>query len=219
MCIKHLGFNRLLSLPAFSSHVAHLAVDKAHCISAWGNEFRCAWGELERIRALLPSSTPTLATTATATPDSLATIRTVLNFTSSSSFHLNLGNDRPNIVPFIVEVDNKDDGLNFIYRLVQDRLSHQVIPKTVIFVNKRETAQDVCDKLQRKIAPERCHKIDYIHAMRHPNGKLLAMKRFHDSTTRILCSTDCAGLVNEHRAHSVVFYMLIVISGLGHAGC
>lgn len=45
-----------------------VAVDEAHCISAWGHDFRPAFHDLQHLRGLLGKKVPILALTATATP-------------------------------------------------------------------------------------------------------------------------------------------------------
>eukprot|EP00966_Prymnesium_polylepis_P289192 6679800-Prymnesium_polylepis.1 len=45
-----------------------LAIDEAHCISAWGHDFRTAYTRLGSLRATMPS-TPCMALSATATRD------------------------------------------------------------------------------------------------------------------------------------------------------
>lgn len=44
-----------------------VAVDEAHCISAWGHDFRPAFHELQHLRSLIEKDAPILALTATAT--------------------------------------------------------------------------------------------------------------------------------------------------------
>ena len=44
--------------------ISHLAVDEAHCISQWGNDFRPAYLNIATVRALLPN-VPVMALTAT----------------------------------------------------------------------------------------------------------------------------------------------------------
>ncbi len=44
--------------------VVTVAVDEAHCVSRWSRSFRDSYGE---VRAIVPSGTPWLACTATAT--------------------------------------------------------------------------------------------------------------------------------------------------------
>ena len=72
---------RLESLiPALNTHhvrVSFLAVDEAHCITAWGGEFRTAYRELGRYRYLLGDPV-TLAVTGTATAATRTEIAAVL---------------------------------------------------------------------------------------------------------------------------------------------
>ena len=74
--------------------LALFAVDEAHCVSAWGHEFRPEYRELARIPDMFPG-VPRIALTATADPRTQQDILTALRMESAkvfvSSFH------RPNL--------------------------------------------------------------------------------------------------------------------------
>lgn len=53
-------------LPSFLSNPGLLVVDEAHCISDWGHDFRPDYRRIIHLIDRLPSTTPVLATTATA---------------------------------------------------------------------------------------------------------------------------------------------------------
>jgi len=65
MCLDHEGFHELLKAPDFSQDLVGIAVDKAHCISQWGGDFRPTYGKLGDICSYVPTSVPILATSAT----------------------------------------------------------------------------------------------------------------------------------------------------------
>jgi ATP-dependent DNA helicase RecQ len=74
--------------------VCLLAVDEAHCISEWGHEFRPPYRAIGRFRAAL-GGVPTIAVTATATPDTRSDIERVLNL--ERPVRLLMSFDRPNL--------------------------------------------------------------------------------------------------------------------------
>jgi ATP-dependent DNA helicase RecQ len=57
---------RAFQLPRLQSKIGLLVVDEAHCISDWGHDFRPDYRRICHVVDELPSSTPVLATTATA---------------------------------------------------------------------------------------------------------------------------------------------------------
>jgi ATP-dependent DNA helicase RecQ len=75
--------------------VALLAVDEAHCITEWGNEFRPAYRQLGECRYIL-GSPPTIALTGSATP---ATRREIVSVLRVVAPHIVVTSfDRPNLV-------------------------------------------------------------------------------------------------------------------------
>jgi ATP-dependent DNA helicase RecQ len=75
-------------------HVALVAIDEAHCISAWGHDFRPEYRELSRIREVLPDVT-VAAFTATATRRVQDDIVTQLGLRNLASFSASF--NRPNL--------------------------------------------------------------------------------------------------------------------------
>ena len=71
-----------------------LAVDEAHCISAWGHDFRPDYRQLAAVRATFPE-VPTLALTATATPRVRADIAEQLHLREPEFFIASF--NRPNL--------------------------------------------------------------------------------------------------------------------------
>jgi ATP-dependent DNA helicase RecQ len=76
------------------STVSLLAVDEAHCVSAWGHDFRPEYGRIGRIRELL-GGPPTLAVTATATPATQDDILRTIGIPGARRFHAGIA--RPNL--------------------------------------------------------------------------------------------------------------------------
>jgi len=104
--------------------VALFAVDEAHCIVEWGNEFRPVYRRLGQYRYLLKNP-PTLALTGSATPATRAEILRVLRLREAavvtSSF------DRPNLAFAVERV--YDDRTRFarIRGLIRDASGHTIV--------------------------------------------------------------------------------------------
>jgi ATP-dependent DNA helicase RecQ len=83
--------------------VACLAVDEAHCISAWGHDFRPEYRRLAELRTRFPKAA-CIALTATATPRVQNDIRDCLGLNAGSLFVT--GFDRPNLFLEMVQKEN-----------------------------------------------------------------------------------------------------------------
>lgn len=94
--------------PAFleslrSVDIRTFVIDEAHCLSQWGHDFRPDYLRLGKVREAL-GKPPTIALTATATPEVQADIVRSLGIESCTRFVR--GFDRENLILEVVEVDN-----------------------------------------------------------------------------------------------------------------
>jgi ATP-dependent DNA helicase RecQ len=117
--------------------VSLLAIDEAHCISEWGHDFRPSYRRVREIRKKL-GSPPTLALTATATPEVRRDIARVLGLEKPEV--VLTGFDRTNLRWHVVRTKNdaekdgtlvdmlaRHDGVAIVYaatRKTVDRVAH-----------------------------------------------------------------------------------------------
>ncbi|KAF9473221.1 P-loop containing nucleoside triphosphate hydrolase protein [Pholiota conissans] len=177
MCLKHAEFRGLLTNSSFQG-IKTLAVDEAHCISQWGGDFRPTYSELAKLRAFFPPHIPVLATTATANSQCLREIRSCLGIDPTTSFYLNLGNDRPNISYHVHQISSTKD-----LDAIRPHLSHTVpspsarshLPKTIVFVNAVLLSQIAAREIQQWFPNHLRKCVDYLHAHRSPQAKQRVM--------------------------------------------
>ncbi|RMA64592.1 RecQ family ATP-dependent DNA helicase [Ulvibacter antarcticus] len=113
-----------------------IAVDEAHCISQWGNDFRPAYKNITILREIRPLA-PVIALTATATPEVLED--------TISELHLELPNIfkdsflRKNLSYRVLEEDDK------LYR-IQELLKNNP-GSAIVYVRSRKSAVEVNNQL------------------------------------------------------------------------
>ena len=98
-----------------------LAVDEAHCISQWGNDFRPAFLKINRLRKQLPDI-PVIALTATATPQVKKDIAHALELKNYRLFQTSF--ERRNIS---INVDQSSDKLGRIYQTLREEKSASIV--------------------------------------------------------------------------------------------
>ena len=129
--------------------ISLVAVDEAHCISQWGQDFRPSYLNIPAFVESLPHRPPVGAFTATATPDVKADIRRLLDL--RDPLELTTGFDRENLY---FEVQQPADKRAALLELVKGRPGKCGI----VYCATRKNVEEVCDFLrQRGVAAARYH--------------------------------------------------------------
>lgn len=146
-----------LADPAFldvvQSHgLSLLAVDEAHCISQWGNDFRPSYQRICDFIDALPTRPPVMALTATATRQVREDIESTLGL--RDPLRVVASFDRPNL-SFAVERPNgkraKDKALLEFVRAHEQSSG-------IVYCMSRRAVEDVCDMLREQgVAATRYH--------------------------------------------------------------
>ena len=115
--------------------ISIVAIDEAHCASQWGHDFRPSYAKLGIFKKLLPEI-PMIALTASATPDTLSDIKTILSLENANIFKSSFY--RSNISANIFRVGSKEKVLK---KLIEPGRGKQIIycrtrSQTTLWVNK-----------------------------------------------------------------------------------
>ena len=145
-----------LETPAFQElcreiAVPLVAVDEAHCVSQWGQDFRPSYLRIRDFVESLPARPVLGAFTATATPEVRDDIRDLLGL--QDPFCVATGFDRPNL-RFAVENVPQREKTNALLRLLREQKGRSGI----VYCLARRTVEEVCEALRaRGIAATRYH--------------------------------------------------------------
>jgi len=116
-----------------------IAVDEAHCISQWGNDFRPAYKNISILRQLHPHVN-CIALTATAKQDVIEDILLNLDFVAPKVFKASF--DRSNIAYQVLEAEDK------INRIEQILNKHK--GSSIIYVRSRKASVEMSNTLEHK---------------------------------------------------------------------
>jgi ATP-dependent DNA helicase RecQ len=119
------------------SRIALFAIDEAHCVSAWGHDFRREYLELALLHERWPD-VPRIALTATADPPTQREIAERLNLVDAQRFVSSF--DRPNIRYTVVQKDNARHQL-------RDMLRKHKGEAGIVYCLSRKRAEQFADYL------------------------------------------------------------------------
>ena len=158
--------------------VCLLAVDEAHCISAWGYDFRPPYLQIAEFRQLIPD-TPVIALTASATPDVQTDILDKLALQKPHVFRQTFA--RPNLSYSAVLEESKEERL---LRVLQN-----VPGCAVVYVRSRKQTQNVAQWLTRQDI-----SADFYHAGLTTQQRADKQDAWMQNQTRVMVATNAFGM-------------------------
>ena len=175
--------------------ISLVAVDEAHCISQWGQDFRPSYLNIPAFVESLPHRPPVGAFTATATPDVKADIHRLLDL--QDPLELTTGFDRENLY---FEVQQPADKRAALLELVKGRPGKCGI----VYCATRKNVEEVCDFLrQRGVAAAR------YHAGLAPEERQRNQEDFLYDRVQVMVATNAFGMgIDKADVRFVVHYSM-----------
>ncbi|MBW4361860.1 DNA helicase RecQ [Flavobacterium taihuense] len=174
--------------------VSLIAIDEAHCISAWGHDFRPAYTNLGYLKNRFPS-TPILGLTATADKATRTDICNQLNLSSPKIFISSF--DRKNLS---LEVRPALDRVKQIIDFIKNKPNESGI----VYCLSRKTTEELSEKLQKIGINAKSY-----HAGLDNKIRAKTQDEFINDDCQVVCATIAFGMgIDKSNVRWVIHYNL-----------
>lgn len=174
--------------------VSLIAIDEAHCISAWGHDFRPAYTNLGYLKNRFPS-TPILALTATADKATREDISQQLNLKNAKTFISSF--DRKNLS---LEVRPALDRIKQII----DFITKKPTESGIVYCLSRKTTEELAEKLQKAGINAKAY-----HAGLDNEIRSKTQDEFINDDCQVVCATIAFGMgIDKSNVRWVIHYNL-----------
>ena len=173
--------------------ISLIAIDEAHCVSIWGNDFRPEYTEL--VHLIKKSNVPHLALTATADKVTRKDITQKLGLKSAKAFLSSFERTNINI--------NVQPGQNRIDTII-DYVGAHSKDSGIIYCLSKKSTEKIAKKLQGKGI-----KSDFYHAGMSSENRQKVQQAFQADELMVICATIAFGMgIDKSNIRYVIHYSL-----------
>ena len=187
-----------LEVPSFlnfatNAKLAMIAVDEAHCVSQWGQDFRPSYLHIANFIDKLPKRPVVGAFTATATKKVQEDVVSLLKL--QSPLRITTGYDRPNLYFSCYKPTDKKAYL-------VDFVSQRASQSGIIYCQTRKAVEEVCFMLKSMNFP-----VTRYHAGLDDNERMQNQEDFRFDRAKIMVATNAFGMgIDKSNVRYVVHY-------------
>ncbi len=175
-----------------SADIRLLAIDEAHCLSQWGHDFRPDYLRLGAVRRAL-GNLPTVALTATATPEVQEDILRTLGILDAHRFIQ--GFDRPNLSLEVVAAQRDKNKLEMLPDLVSSA-------PALVYCATRKNVEKVTAHLRKHGVPAGMY-----HAGLEHQERIAVQDAFMQGRVPVVVATNAFGMgVDKDDVRTIVHY-------------
>ncbi len=179
-------------------HISLFVIDEAHCISAWGHDFRPAYLSLDKVIRMLHEPT-VLALTATATPSVREDILSQLGIPFATT--IVRGFDRPNLCYEVFRADTEREKLDQLKKMFLGGLTGPGIIYTATIRSANE--------VQRALHEYTDSPVALYHSKLHKQERTIVHDLFVNESVPVVVATNAFGLgIDKANIRFVIHYDL-----------
>ncbi|MDX1452776.1 MAG: DNA helicase RecQ, partial [Oleiphilaceae bacterium] len=175
-------------------NLAQIAIDEAHCVSVWGNDFRPEYTQLTALTRLFPQ-TPVAALTATADTATQRDILAQLALTKCEVFVSSF--ERKNIRVDVLPAKNR-------MPLMRDFIAGHKNEPGIVYCLSRKSTEQVAQKLRGE-----GYRAQHYHGAMDSDERARIQQAFLEDKVQIICATIAFGMgIDKPNIRWIIHYNL-----------